>query len=180
MSRRGKRTPTEDELALWRTVADTAKPLRPGPEHAAKRAASMPPKTQPTSVAAVPPPKPAAKAPPLATLDRRTRGRIARGAIEIDRRLDLHGMTQESAHRRLVRFLHEAQADGARLVLVITGKGRSRGDASFDREGGVLRRMVPHWLSAGALRTTVVGFEEAAPHHGGGGALYVRIRRARD
>ena len=65
------------------------------------------------------------------------------------------------------------------MVLVITGKGKPA-DEGRSGERGVLRRMVPHWLAAPDLRTIVVGFEEAAPNHGGGGALYVRIRRQRD
>jgi DNA-nicking Smr family endonuclease len=43
----------------------------------------------------------------------------------------------------------------------------------------VLRRVVPHWLRLPELRALVLGFEEAAPQHGGAGALYVRLRRRR-
>ena len=102
----------------------------------------------------------------------------AAGTLAIDARIDLHGMTQQAAHGRLVRFLKEAQADGVRLALVITGKGRP-GDGGFGGERGVLRRSVPLWLSGAEMRPYVVGFGEAAPPHGGTGALYVRIRRAR-
>jgi len=109
------------------------------------------------------------KPPPLAALDRRTRGRVARGRIDIDARLDLHGHTLERARPRLERFIAAAQADGASLVLVITGKGGS----------GALRREAPLWLSSPDLRALVIGFEEAAQNHGGAGALYVRIRRPR-
>jgi DNA-nicking Smr family endonuclease len=35
------------------------------------------------------------------------------------------------------------------------------------------------WLSSPAMRDLVVGFGEAARHHGGEGALYVQIRRPR-
>jgi DNA-nicking Smr family endonuclease len=103
---------------------------------------------------------------------------VARGSLAIDRSIDLHGLTQAAAERRLDLFLRQAQADGARVLLVITGKGRS-GEAGGE-ERGVLRRMVPLWLAAPDLRSIVVGFEEAAQHHGGAGALYVRIRRRRD
>jgi DNA-nicking Smr family endonuclease len=90
---------------------------------------------------------------------------VARGRTEIDGRLDLHGLTLERARTRLAGFLASAQARGAVLVLVITGKS------------GALRREVPHWLALPELRSLVVGFEEAAPGHGGGGALYVRVRK---
>jgi DNA-nicking Smr family endonuclease len=62
------------------------------------------------------------------------------------------------------------------FVLVITGKGRIGGD---ERETGVLRRQVPHWLELPEFRTIVVGYEQAHIAHGGAGALYVRVRRVR-
>ena len=91
--------------------------------------------------------------------------------------VDLHGLRQAEAHDRLIGFLQRARAAGHGLVLVITGKGGA-GGALFD-ERGVLRRAVPHWLSRPDLRPLVLGFETAAPQHGGAGALYVRLRRAR-
>jgi DNA-nicking Smr family endonuclease len=97
---------------------------------------------------------------------------VVRGKQAIDARLDLHGLTQSEAHGALLRFLHNAQARDARLVLVITGKGRGG-------EPGVLRRQVPQWLGLPELRSLVVGFEDAGARHGGEGALYVRLRRAR-
>ena len=105
---------------------------------------------------------------------------MARGTLAIDGRIDLHGMTQMAAHDRLHRFLRDAQAGGARIVLVITGKGRPGSeDGAPGEERGVLRRRVPQWLAEPAVRGIVLGFEEAHRSHGGGGALYVRIRKAR-
>ena len=120
----------------------------------------------------------------MAPLGKRERTKLSRGRSEIEARLDLHGMTQTRAHRALTGFLHrahralsgflqQAHHDGLTFVLVITGKGRSGG------ESGVLRRQVPEWLSLPEFRSLVVGFEEAGIGHGGEGALYVRIRRAR-
>jgi DNA-nicking Smr family endonuclease len=83
-------------------------------------------------------------------------------------------MTLERARDRLAAFLLSAQSRGASLVLVITGKG-----TSGEGQRGALRREVPHWLSLPEFRTLVIGFEEAGTGHGGSGALYVRIRRAR-
>jgi DNA-nicking Smr family endonuclease len=116
---------------------------------------------------------------PLAAIDRRTVSRLTRGAVAIDGRIDLHGMTQQAAHGRLIRYLRDAQAKGDRMVLVITGKGRPMAAPGTGEERGVLRRAVPLWLSAAEMRPFVVGFGEAAPPHGGSGALYVRIRRAK-
>ena len=97
---------------------------------------------------------------------------VARGKEAIDARLDLHGLTQAQAHSTLLHFLRNAHAREARLVLVITGKGRGG-------EPGVLRRQVPQWLGLPEFRSFVVGFEDAHVTHGGEGALYVRLRRAR-
>ena len=73
--------------------------------------------------------------------------RVARGKEEIDARLDLHGLTQAQAHSALLHFMHNAHARDARLVLVITGKGR--GDpspaccAARCRSGWPCRNSVP-------------------------------------
>jgi DNA-nicking Smr family endonuclease len=106
------------------------------------------------------------------------RSRVEHGRLAIDGRIDLHGLTQAAAHQRLGRFLAEAQAGGARIVLVITGKGKPTGDLPLHEEPrGVLRRVVPQWLAAPEMRRLVIGFEESGRGHGGEGALYVRIRR---
>lgn len=178
-----RRALTEEDRELWELVAKQVKPLR---KHRATKVHTAP-RTEPSS--AVPlakpalSPRPLAQAPaprpskppipPLAPLGKRERTKLSRGRSEIEARLDLHGMTQMRAHRALTGFLHRAQHDGLTFVLVITGKGRSGG------ESGVLRRQVPEWLSLPEFRAFVVGFEEAAISHGGEGALYVRIRRAR-
>lgn len=106
----------------------------------------------------------ASHAPPA---DRSPERRVRRGKVEIGGRLDLHGMTQSEAHAALARFLAHHRAEGARCVLVVTGKGR--GDA-----GGVLKRALPGWLAG--LRAVANGYAEAHTKHGGGGAYYVFLR----
>lgn len=181
MSRR-KRGLTEDERALWDGVTRQIKPLRGRPRPVKAEAVEAQP-TAPANRPAPPaPPQPlkraaklsAAAPPPLATLGRRERTHLSRGRKDIDARIDLHGMTQARAHHALLHFLQRASHDGYGFVLVITGKGKS-GDA----ERGVLRRQVPQWLALPEFRAYVVGFDEAHIGHGGEGALYVRVRRAR-
>lgn len=178
-----RRALSEEERELWDTVARQVKPLR---KHRMAKAQAAP-RTEPSSAAPAPRPAPSPRPipaapaprvpkpaiPPLAPLGKRERTKLSRGRSEIEARLDLHGMTQMRAHRALSGFLHRAHHDGLTFVLVITGKGRSGG------ESGVLRRQVPEWLSLPEFRAFVVGFEEAGVGHGGEGALYVRIRRAR-
>lgn len=186
-SRRRPRGLSGAELALWSKVVETVQPLagRKRLEDAeaaeAVKADAPPVPPRQTSAAALPSrtkPAPAPALTPLAPLETRFRRRLARGVVAIDARIDLHGLRQDEAQRRLVGFLQGAQARGHKLVLVITGKG---GPALADRdpfaERGVLRRAVPLWLSSPAARAVVVGFEPADPVHGGAGALYVRIRK---
>ncbi len=104
-------------------------------------------------------------------LDLPTHRKISKGKLDLGGRIDLHGLTQGEAHTLLQAFLHRAHADGLRHVLVITGKGSSFGS------DGVLRNAVPNWFSTPQFRPYVSAYEDAARHHGGGGALYVRLKR---
>jgi DNA-nicking Smr family endonuclease len=138
---------------------------------------------------AAPPPSPAPavpQPPPLAAIEKGLKRKLLRGRREADARIDLHGLTQEAAHRRLLGFLRQSQAAGHALVIVITGKGAPKRLRELDEDPfrpdpyasrGVLRRVVPQWLALPEMRPLVIGFEEAAIGHGGAGALYVRIRR---
>jgi DNA-nicking Smr family endonuclease len=175
---------SRDELALWRhataDVKTTRERISPDPELAP--AAVEPPAAPPVSP--VPPPrvpgdkpKPLALA-PLAPLERRMKRRLSSGKAQVDDVIDLHGLTQAQAHRALNNFLWRSAENGAKLVLVITGKGAPAGEPDHhDSERGVLRRNAPHWLRTPELRAIVLSIEEAARPHGGSGALYVRLRR---
>jgi DNA-nicking Smr family endonuclease len=171
---------THAEAELWTVVTASVRPFRVRP---APPVPPSPPEPEgkPTRVVAAiprldrPPPAPPPQPKPPAApqdIDRRERMKIKRGRLDVAAKLDLHGLRQDEAQRALNGFLRRAQSDGAKVVIVVTGKGLTR------EEGGVLRRAVPMWLQAPNLRDVVVGFGEAARHHGGEGALYVRIRRA--
>ncbi len=190
--RRPRRRLTPDEHKLWSGVVRSIAPLkrkRPGPHGLAAQGQStaapgehVPPPARRRAEPLRPPApnsaiKPAVRpALPVAGLDRRQKQRLARGTEAIDGRIDLHGRNQSEAHAALLAFLRRAQAEGARFVLVITGKGGAAGAASFG-ERGVLKRQVPHWLRLPEFRAYVVAAEAAHPAHGGEGALYLRIRR---
>lgn len=200
--RRSRRL-SEAERALWDKVAESVTPLAPRPPAEPEPAPAKPaapakaaetgaperpkppappakrPKKTPVApvqrIAAPSPPPP----PPLAPLEHKLRRRLTRGVVAIDARVDLHGLRQDEAQRRLASFLATAQASGFKVVLVITGKGRPADDGGdwYGDARGVLRRAVPLWLSSPAARGLVIGFETADVTHGGSGALYVRIRR---
>ncbi|WP_377808283.1 Smr/MutS family protein [Azospirillum sp. A29] len=185
-----RRLPTPDERRLWRIAMRDAEPM-PGraievePEPLATMAELV---EEPVATSLAPPPtakqfpgpaRPSQAAhPPLtpgstANIDRRTGDRFRRGELEIDGRIDLHGMTQAQAHHALAGFVHRAWNEGRRCVLVITGKG------SFGSLG-VLRQATPRWLADPGLRPMVLAIQPAQPKHGGDGALYVLIKRRRD
>jgi len=197
-------TPSPEDLALWHHTAQSVRPLKrakarvpevgvpseaktkPHPAPIKPSPPSRPQKQTSKTAQSTPPPRAALpKAPPpLVPIERRKARRIARGHVEIDARLDLHGLRQADAERRLRTFLLRARADGLRTVLIITGKGGARdGDkslASSDRsERGVLKRSVPLWLEAPELRDCVAGIAPAHVRHGGSGALYIHLRKAR-
>jgi DNA-nicking Smr family endonuclease len=146
----------------------SAKATRPPPKF------TLPP--APRSATAAPYQAPPQTPVPAEGLERQALLALRRGRRGIEARLDLHGMVQTEAHAALTGFLLRARATGHTYVLVVTGKGGAGYSDPFG-ERGVLRRSVPHWLRGPELRSIVHGFEEAARHHGGGGALYVRLRR---
>ena len=172
---RGRRL-SDGERILWREITRSIAPLRPAAEDKIEAPGELKvpaPIIAPPRLTKPQTPRPKPEAPPALTpLGRRAKQRVARGHDPIDGRLDLHGLTQAEAHDALLRFLHMAQTRDARLVMVITGKGRGG-------EGGVLKRQVPMWLALPEFRAIVVGFEEAHQRHGGEGALYLRVRKNR-
>jgi DNA-nicking Smr family endonuclease len=194
MTARRRRGLTEEDAALWAEVTETVAPLKrrrrarkraPPPEAGAEPEPAAAPLRPATAAAGTTPSAPKSvprrpAIPPLAPIDRQERRRVVRGTRALEGRIDLHGMRQSEAHEALRGFLSSAQARGQKVVLVITGKGAPAGPAhGLGEERGVLRRLVPLWLGMADLRPIVLGFEEAHPGHGGGGALYVHLRRAK-
>jgi len=151
-------------------------PLAPRPEPPLPPPA--PPRATPAErqpPASLPSPNPA-PAPPLpldrfAGIDRANAERLKRGKHKVEAWLDLHGMTQDEAHRALAAFIRGARAAGKRCVLVITGRG------NIGR--GVLKSAVPRWLEEPEFRPHLLAIATAQPRDGGNGALYVMLRRTR-
>ncbi|MEX2298849.1 MAG: Smr/MutS family protein [Dongiaceae bacterium] len=193
-----RRKPDPDDLALWQAATREAKPIkrRPGLRKSATEPAKPTSATAPKTTAASAPAKPAKppvpkravarpaapapkknEAPPLERgqspgVDKRQAERLKRGRTPIDARLDLHGMTQDVAHRRLTSFIENAVATDSRAVLVVTGKGLKEGS-------GIIRAQVPRWLNEPQLRPHILTYEYAQPKDGGMGALYILLRKRR-
>ncbi|HUH83193.1 MAG TPA: Smr/MutS family protein [Stellaceae bacterium] len=137
-------------------------------------AAATEPAAQPPPASPISPRQTAPRAVPPAPgtgIDRRSAQRLRRGDRPIEARLDLHGMTQEEAHRALAGFVARAWSGERRTLLVITGKGGAR--------GGVLRAAVPRWLGEAPNAGRVLAIAPAQPKDGGAGAFYVLLRRRR-
>lgn len=202
MARRRSLRPEEEDL--WNAVARTAKPLHRSrillkPVEAAAH-------PRPVADPFDPPPLPLAKprvepfrlgekakpasghdlaptlrdqiaAAPLA-MDAKVFGKMTRGKLSPEARIDLHGLTLSEAHPELVHFILNAQSAGMRLVLVITGKGKRKDDfGPIPQRMGALRHQVPQWLRLPPLTQAVLQVSEAHLRHGGSGAYYVYLRR---
>lgn len=193
---------SDEDTHLWEHTAASLEPLKrkrgrildgaePIEDVPPRRLLPSEPERKPSSgagkklpAAPEPPPKPSAP-PALNQFDRKAARRLRQGSIDIEARIDLHGMRQAEAHLALRRFLMSCHARGLRWVLVITGKGgprRQRDDESDSfwasaNERGVLKRNVPMWLAEPELRAIVVSFATAAIPHGGEGALYIQLRK---
>lgn len=166
-------------------------PAQPGPQ-ASPAERALPPETEPARLAsfrigelrgsatlpAPVAPRPEPERPPR--MDAKAYRRISGGRMRPEARIDLHGLTLAEAQPALARFLIGAHAAENRLVLVITGKGRGgEGDGPLPRRVGALRHEVPMWLARPPLAALVQEVVPAHARHGGGGALYVYLRRRR-
>jgi DNA-nicking Smr family endonuclease len=125
----------------------------------------------------------------LAGLDRRSGEKLRKGQMPVEAKLDLHGMTQDSAHLAVMRFVEAQHAAGARCVLIVTGKGGKAADLfqpkaaagrfTFSAGRGVLKEALPRWLNEPRLRAHIIAAQPASRAHGGEGAMYVLLKRKR-
>lgn len=164
-----------EEAALWRRVVESVTPLHGAPPEA-KPAPAPDPKPMPKVAVRPKTAEPAKKAAPGTTLDASWDRRLARGLVQPDCSLDLHGHNLATAWALLDRRLGEAVADGARVLLLITGKPPTK-----ERTGrGAIRAAVGDWLAASPYAGEIAAVRNASPRHGGAGALYIVLRRRRD
>ncbi len=196
-----KRGLSEEDKELWRKVSNTAKPMHTAPVRA-NRDPSESPLPLPKQIEVASPKMSAFKIgskakdkkpthnlmPSLSDqvasqpvqMDRKAFGRMKKGKLYPEARIDLHGMTLAQAHPALIGFVMRSYGEGKRLVLVITGKGKSKqDDGPIPVRMGVLKHQVPQWLQMMPLKSVVMQVSEAHLKHGGSGAYYVYLRRPR-
>ena len=180
---------SKKDESLWQELASTVKPLGdrpPAPPVKPRRMVRDRLGDQPLADEWYTREGPA----PTPQLDRKTRKKLAKGRQDVDRSLDLHGLTQDQAYRLLKSAIEGAVKRGDKTLLVVTGKGGARFSqtgpgaqaqyrtrADFDQFGGVLKRMLPTWLEGPELKPFIESYGEAAKEHGGEGAFYVLLRK---
>lgn len=171
-----------DEAALWARVVATVNPLDPRripPEPVPAQPPTAPRRAIAASVPGRPKPVVPGKAEPrAATLDASWDRRLARGLVAPESAVDLHGHTLDTAYSQLDRGLERAIARGDRVLLLITGKP-PRADAERPYARGAIRAAVFDWLAASRHSDRIAAVRGAHPRHGGSGALYIVLRRAR-
>ncbi|MBR9762024.1 MAG: DNA mismatch repair protein MutS [Rhodobacteraceae bacterium] len=200
MSRRRKLRP--DELELWEKVAGSAERMHPEKRPALARPVKKPEAKAKPARDPEPAPIPTFRLGERATggavshdvldpihdrlhraplrMDKKTHGKMTRGKMSPEARIDLHGMTVDRAHRALTGFILRCVSEDMRLVLVITGKGRRpEDDGPIPVRHGILRHQLPHWLSLPPLNQVVLQVTSAHQKHGGTGAYYIYLRRTR-
>ena len=168
-----------DEAELWARVTATIKPLsrNENEPHVVVKQQETPPKERPFQRPARPSPKPAPTPPrPGTTLDSTWDRKLRTGDVSPDRVVDLHGMNLDSAWRAIDRALEQAVNHGERVVLLITGHHRP-GEPPVQR--GKIRAAVHDWLAASRHAPRIAAVRGASRRHGGGGSLYLVLRRLR-
>ncbi len=184
-----------EESALWKKVAATVKPL---PRAKAPLAPTTPPTVKPpnptprsTAAPAAAPPRAPAKLPPprrthqAATLDGHWDRRLRKGLVRPDMSIDLHGHTLASAQALLDDAIGRGLMRGARVLLVVAGRLRPGADRLPQMHGdprprGAIRASLPDWLAYSPYADQIVALRPAHISHGGAGAVYVILRRARE
>jgi DNA-nicking Smr family endonuclease len=174
-----RRTASEDEKILFRKTVETSRPQVIAKAKAKKPVAKAKlggtERGQEKCAAVF---RPAAR-PIQKDLDGNTKERLKRGGVRPQASMDLHGLTQEAAHRALLSFLQRSRKSGFRLTLVVTGKGNAKNEDAewMTRSHGVLKEMVPRWLNEPEFAALIAGSTPAHVRHGGAGALYVYLRK---
>ena len=170
-----------EEQALWAKVTETIRPLSREPLQPAEEPAPLPRPTPPPIARKPKGPAPAAPARPpqpaaaiANSLDSHWDRRLKSGTVEPDRIVDLHGHGLDGAWRAIDSALERAVVNRDRVVLLITGHARP-GEPPVQR--GRIRAAVHDWISASRHRDKIAAVRGAHRRHGGGGSLYVILRR---
>jgi DNA-nicking Smr family endonuclease len=172
-----------EEQALWSRVTATITPLSRDAPPVAPAPTPLPaPEPEPAPPrlkGRVPPPRPVTTAPMRratihGNLDGHWEKRLKSGNIAVDRRVDLHGHNLAAAWDAIDQTLERAVAAGDRVILLVTGHHRP-GEPPIQR--GKIRAAVHDWLAVSRHAERIAAVRSAHRRHGGGGSLYLILRR---
>lgn len=167
-----------EEAALWEQVAAKVRPLGNRPTAPAL------PRIKPPDVPRAGPALPAIarhlRETPVtsATLDAGWDRKLRTGEVLPDMVIDLHGYRQDAAQALLLKRIRQAHERRARVVLIVTGKGKSTTPWP-ETPRGILKEALPRWLEEPGLRPYIAALRPAHQRHGGLGAFYAILRRTR-
>ncbi len=169
----------ERDRALWAAVARSVTPLKGSPAMAATltEVTLAPQPALPRRT----PPRPQTSAPMRPSppqLDGSWERRLARGLVEPDGALDLHGLRLDGAWERLDAAVDRMVAQGGRVLLVVAGRDRGAEVRTDPGARGRIRAKLPDWLASGQHASRILAVRPAHARHGGAGAVYVVLRRA--
>ncbi|MDX1921554.1 MAG: Smr/MutS family protein [Alphaproteobacteria bacterium] len=180
---------TDEDRALWKHATSVIEPHKKTEKHQKKRQhkadaePELPPSTKSSheafkkkwhAIAHTPIAKPAVKKAPheLPAIAADVFSNIKHKKRTIDARLDLHGLTQDTAYRKAIAFIAQSVARGLKTVLIITGKG------SASNSEGVLQKNLSRWLAAHAASAQHISGIAPAPRElGGAGAFIITLKK---
>jgi DNA-nicking Smr family endonuclease len=94
------------------------------------------------------------------------------GRFSVQAHLDLHGLNSQDARFVLEEFLLGAVRSGFTCVRVIHGRGRHS-----HKHQPILKENVQRWLCTRRMSRHVIAYASARRCDGGGGAVYVLLRK---
>jgi DNA-nicking Smr family endonuclease len=172
-----------EESALWARVIASVEPLEGRVISAPPSPTSLDPSEVEGRISRTAEPRPSTTlgtsgksgpSSPTNTLDGSWDRKLTRGTVQPDLTVDLHGHTLDTAYHTLDAGLERAKAQGARVLLLVTGKPREPGSGR-----GAIRAAVGDWLSSSRHAANIAAVRGAHPRHGGTGALYIILKRPR-
>ena len=106
--------------------------------------------------------------------------KIRKGKLRVESKLDLHGLKYKESNEKVFNFIISSHANGKRILLIITGKGKRLGTEDGWKGQGILKQSLPKWLSNRVFEDKISWFDVAPPNYGGNGAYIVYLKKLRE
>ena len=106
--------------------------------------------------------------------------KLKKGTINVDKKIDFHGLTVEEARIKFIETIDLCFATNKRCILFITGKGMKASSGALAEKRlyyGKIRNEFLHWESAQEVRSKILNVQQANLENGGDGAFFVYLRK---